>query len=80
MHILRRSFSIFCCICMIDIGIALLVGLVIGLFFGMYLESGKTQRTQHELEHVKRAADKGYADEVKAIEKSLKKLKGKLGM
>lgn len=64
-----------------DFGILpLLCVAVISFFFGMYIESGRTKSMQHNKEHEKRAADKGYAEEVKAIEKSLKKLKGKLGI
>ena len=65
---------------MYDILIALFLGGVFGFIFGMYWESGKTQKVQHSKEHEKRGADKGYIEEVKAIEKSLKKLKGKLGI
>ena len=60
--------------------IGLIAIFVIGLFAGMLLESRKTRMMQHNKEHEKRAADKGYSEDVKAIEKSLKKLKGKLGM
>ena len=64
-----------------DFGILpLILVAVISFCLGRYIESFRTGKMQHVKEHEKRAADKGYVEEVKAIEKSLKKLKGKLGI
>ena len=65
---------------MVDVIIILVIGVVIGAIIGRYFESGRTQRIQHKLIHEKRDADKKYQEEVKALEKSLKNLKGKLDM
>lgn len=53
---------------------------IIGLLLGKFLESGRTQKIQSTMIYQQRASEKNYQDQVKTLEKDLKKLKGDLGM
>ena len=54
--------------------------LIVGIILGRYMESGRTQKVRHQMIHERRNAESEYQSQVKALEKDLKNLKGKLGM